>query len=164
MKRFTFSLVVTAVLGLAAYSLADAQGARRGFQGGGMGPGAGFFQERGPGGPGRGPGRGGFMFSLRGLDLTEDQRTQIKAIHDAEREARQGPPAEAQLHRQLRAALYAEGPDAQKIADLQQQLAQAHAARLAKQIAVEQKIAAVLTAEQRAQVVERLSKEPGNAR
>lgn len=155
MKRFTVSVMVTAVLGLAAYSLADAHGVRPGFDG--RNSGIGNFQERGPG---RGPGRGGGMFALRGLDLTADQTEQVKAIHDAERANRENARADADLHRQLRAALFADQPDAQKIAALQQQLIQAQSARLARQIAVEQKVASVLTAEQRAQLRERLEKNP----
>lgn len=159
MKRFTLSVVVTAVLGLAAYNLAGAQAP-------GTGPGVGgpAFQERGrgpgPGGPrGLGFGRGS-MGLLRGIELTGDQQAQIKAIHDAERQERQGPPPEAALHRQLQAELFADTPDAAKIAGLQEQLAQAHTAMLAKQVEIEQKIAQVLTAEQRAAIRERLSRAP----
>ena len=157
MKRFTLSVVVTAVLGLAAYNLAGAQAP-------GAGPGVGgpAFQERGrapgPGGP-RGFGRGS-MGLLRGIELTDDQQAQIKAIHDAERQERQGPPPEAALHRQLQAELFADTPDAAKIAGLQEQLAQAHTAMLAKQVEIEQKIAQILTAEQRAAIRERLSLAP----
>jgi len=143
MKRFTFSVVIAAVLGVAAYTVAGAQGG----QGGG----------RGPGGPGFG--RGGAAV-LRGVDLTDAQREQIKAIHETERDGQTGPPADAALNRQLQAELYADAPDAQKIADLQQQLAAAQSARLAKRIAIEQKIAQILTAEQRAQVRERLASAP----
>ena len=162
MKRFTFSVVLTAVLGLAAYTLADAQNDNRFGRMGGEHPG--FFQERGgPGGVRRGPGgRGGPMFALRGLDLTDEQRAQIRTIQQEER-GDQRPPADMPLHRQLQAALFADVPDATLIGALQQQLVQAQAARLATQIAVEQKIAQVLTGEQRAQVRERLSKGRGAA-
>jgi Spy/CpxP family protein refolding chaperone len=101
------------------------------------------------------------MFTLRGLDLTDDQRARIRAIHEEGREARQGPPADVQLRRELQAALYADTPDPAKIAGLQEQLLQAQAARQANQVAIEQKIAQVLTPEQRAQVRERLAGKPG---
>lgn len=161
MKRFTLSAVMTAVLGLAAYTLADAHNDRRGFRDSEAGL-TGFFQERGRPGLG-GPGRrgGGPMFALRGLDLTEEQRTRIKAIHDAERDSQPGPPADGALHRELQEAVFAETPDADKVAALQQQLVQAQSARLAKRIAIEQQIAQILTAEQRAQVRERLARQPG---
>ena len=63
-----------------------------------QGPGRGMMRGRGPGqgqgpqgamrgrGPG-GPGQRGGGFGLRGLDLTEDQKTQIKAIHEQTRQA-----------------------------------------------------------------------------
>jgi Spy/CpxP family protein refolding chaperone len=94
---------------------------------------------------------------LRGLDLTEEQQAQLTALRDAERVQREGPPADVQLRRQLQAELFAEAPDAAKLAAIQQQLVQAHAARLARQVAAEQRIAQILTAEQRAKVRERLS-------
>ena len=158
MKRFTLSVVITALLGLTAYSLADAQSAWRGFHDRQDGSGTIAQERRGPMGPGRGFGRGGPLLALRGLDLTEEQRNQIRAIREAEREGRQGPTAEAQLHRDLQAALFADAPDAGRIAELQQQLQRAQEERLAHRIAVEQKIAAVLTPEQRAQVRERLDR------
>lgn len=46
----------------------------------GMGQGQGF--RRGPGGPGR-PGRPGM--ALRGLNLTDEQKAQVKAIHEKTR-------------------------------------------------------------------------------
>lgn len=88
----TFKLVAGTALGLAlvtgagvAVSAAREQGPRGpgGFMGqmGRGGPG-------GPGGPGRGPGGpGGIMPGLRGLELTETQREQVKAAlesHQAE--------------------------------------------------------------------------------
>jgi Spy/CpxP family protein refolding chaperone len=150
MKRRTLSVVMAGVLGLAAYAIAGAQGP------GGAPGGAGF--QRGMGGPGFG--RGGPMALLRGADLTDQQKEQIKTIQESARQGRQGPPAEMGLQRQLQAEILADAPDTQKIADLQQQLVQAHAARVAQQVAVEQQIAQVLTAEQRAKIRERLAQEP----
>ena len=101
---------------------------------------------------------------LRGVDLTDEQKASIKAIHDEHRQARTGPPADAALRRDLEAEVFAEAPDAQKIATLQQQLVQAQSERLAHEIAVQQKVAAVLTADQRAKVRERLSQAPAERR
>ncbi len=153
MKRLTLSVMITAVLGLSAYTMAGAQGPGRER---GFGPG-------GPGGPGRGAGA-----MLRGLDLTDDQQAQIKAIHEAERAAREtasgaAPAAEAQLHRQLHAEVFADSPDTQKMATLQEQILLAQAARLTKRLEVEQKIAQVLTAKQRQAVRERLAQAPRRA-
>ena len=146
MRKLTLSVVMTGVLALAAFSVSSAQ------QPGGP--------EGGPRGRGLGgPGRGG-MPMLRGVDLTEEQKASIKAIHEAERPAQNGPPADLSVRRQLEAELFADAPDAQKIASLQQQLVQAQSERLAHEISVQQKVAAVLTAEQRAQIRERLSQAP----
>jgi Spy/CpxP family protein refolding chaperone len=100
------------------------------------------------------------MMMLRGLDLNDEQQAQVKAIRDAGRDSHQGPPAEFELHRQLQAEIFADAPDAQKVTSLQEQIAQAQTTRLANQIATEQKIAQVLTAEQRAKVRERLANAP----
>ncbi len=143
MKRFTLSVVMTGVLGLAAYNLSGAQ------------PPAG--RPDGPhlrGGPGGGRGE---IALLRGANLTDEQKAAIKAIRDAEQPAANGPAAEPPLRRALDAELFADAPDTQKIATLQQQLAETQAARLARQIAVHQRIAQVLTAEQRAKIRERLA-------
>jgi len=153
MKRLTLSVVMTGVLGLAAFSLSNAQ--QNGDSPRGRGPG-------GPGGPG-GFGRGGVAV-LRGVDLTDEQKASIMAIHDEQRQARTGPPADAALRRDLEAEVFAEAPDAQKIATLQQQFVQAQSERLAHEIAVQQKVAAVLTADQRAKVRERLSQAPADRR
>jgi protein CpxP len=150
MKRLILSVVMTGVLGLAAFSLSNAQQSGEAPRG------------RGPGGPGA-FGRGGGAV-LRGVDLTDEQKASIKAIHDAERQDRTGPPADATLRRELEAEVFAEAPDAQKIAALQQQLVQAQSERLAHEIAVKQKVAAVLTAEQRSKIRERLSQAPPERR
>ena len=63
MKRLILSVVMTGVLGLAAFSLSNAQ--QSGDAPRGRGPG-------GPGGPG-GFGRGGVAV-LRGVDLTDEQK------------------------------------------------------------------------------------------
>jgi len=148
MKRFALSVVMTGMLGLAAYTFSGAQPPGRGPEG-----------QRPRGGPG-GVGVG----LLRGADLTEEQETAIKAIRDAEQSARQGQSSEGQLRRELQAEVFADNPDTQRIASLQQQLAESQSARLARQIATEQKIAQVLTAEQRARIRERLSKAPAERR
>lgn len=147
MTRFTLSVVMTMVLGLFAYTLAGAQGPRRGP---GAGPG-------GFGGPGFGRGGGAV---LRGLELTEQQQAQINAIREQARGDAATAPAGLPLHRQLQAEVFADAPDPTKLDALQQQIAEAEAVRLARQIAIEQKIAAVLTDEQRAEVRERLAKVP----
>jgi Spy/CpxP family protein refolding chaperone len=104
------------------------------------------------------------MMALRGADLTEEQKAAIKTIRDAEQSAGQGPSTEGRLRRELQAEVFSDAPDPQKIASLQQQLAESQRARLARQIATDQKIAQVLTAEQRAKIRERLAQAPDGRR
>ncbi len=141
MKRTLWSVIVAVVLAVAAFSFADAQG--RGHRG-----------PRPDGGPafGRG-GPGGFA---RLADLTDEQKHQVQAILEEERSSREGPPASMTVRRQLDAEILSDSPDEQKIDTLRQQLVQAHAEELSRQIALRRKIAQVLTPEQRATARERL--------
>lgn len=145
MKRMTTSVALAAVLGLAAYTMAGAQGV-------GRGPGGGFDGPR----PGM---RGGFGM-LRGIDLTDTQREQIRAIREAERQAQPAPAAGTPLHRQLQAELFAEVPDPHTLETLQRQIVEADAARLAGHVEIQQKIAQVLTPEQRETIRTRLAQAP----
>ena len=112
----------------------------------------------GPGGPGGGP-----MALLRGVQLTDAQREQIRAIHqDARPEA--SAPKVADLQRQLNLALLADAPDLGKIAELKSAITTAHGEMLARRIDVETRIAQVLTPEQRAQARDRLAKAPAGGR
>ena len=147
-KNALFSGLVAAVIGAAAFSMADAQG--RGQRGPGPG---------GPGFGGRGP--GGFE---RFADLTDEQRKQVEAIVQEERSSREGPPAAATLHRQLEAEILADAPDDQKIDTLRLQLIQAQGEELGRRINVQRKIAQILTPEQRAKARERLAAPPRERR
>ena len=106
-----------------------------------------------PGGHGRmgGPmmGPGGPMAILRGLNLTDDQRQQIKAILDENRPSE--PPQTMQLERKLHAAVI--NGDAGAIEALKTQLLQAHEQELDRQIAVLQRIVPILTADQKQQLL-----------
>ena len=143
MKKALFNASVAMLIAVAVFSIASAQGGQRG---------------RGPGGPGFG-GRGLEGFA-RLADLTDDQRTQIEAIVQEDRASRNGPPAVVTIHRQLEAELLADSPDDQKIETLRQQLIQAQGDEVSHQIALQRKIAGVLTAEQRAKARERLEQAP----
>jgi Spy/CpxP family protein refolding chaperone len=138
-----FNASVAILIAVAVFSIASAQGGQRG---------------RGPGGPGfGGPRLGGFA---RLADLTDDQRKQVEAIVQEDRASRSGPPAVVTLHRQLEAELLADSPDDQKIETLRQQLIQAQGEEVSHRIALQRKIAGVLTAEQRAKARERLEQAP----
>ena len=119
------------------------------------------WQRRGPavGGPG---GRG--MMSGIMQDLTDQQRTQVRAIMEEQRAGREGPPADATLRRDLEAELLADVPNDQKIEELKQQILTAQAEGLTRHIAVQKRVAQVLTAEQRAKARERLSEGPREGR
>lgn len=110
---------------------------------------------QGPGGRGRMGGRmmgpGGPFAMLRGLNLTDDQRQQIKAILDADRPAQ--PPQTMQLERKLHVAIL--NGDASAIDTLKTQLLQAHEQELDRQIDVLQRIAPILTADQKQQLLDR---------
>ena len=145
MKSMMKTAIVGAIAAAFVASVALAQGQGPGMQGRRGGPG-------GMGGPG---GRGPMPAVMQ--DLTEEQRAQVKAIMDEQREGRQGPPADAQLRRALETELLADVPSDQTIEDLKQQILAAQAQGLSRHIAVQKRIAQVLTAEQRAKARERLT-------
>jgi Spy/CpxP family protein refolding chaperone len=129
---------------------------------GGQGPAQG--QRRGPGfgGPG-GPGGRGVMPGIM-QQLTEEQRGQVRAILQEQRGERQGPPTDAKLRHELQAELLADVPNDQKIDELKQQILAAQAEGLDRHIAVQKRIAQVLTPEQRARARERLAEGPRQGR
>ena len=111
-------------------------------------------------GQGRGPAFDGALPILRGLNLTDAQREQIRSITEAQRSADNPRRNLMDLERQLQAALLADAPDHQKIEELKTSIASASAAALAARIDVQSRIAQVLTPEQRAQAREALAKAP----
>lgn len=145
MKRWMFSGMVAALIAVTGLAFAEAQGPWQPGQRPGGSPGMG---GRGHGGPGG---------IARLADLSDEQRKQVQAIIDEERQSTEGRAAVVGLHRQLEAELLADVPDEQKIDTLRQQLVQAQSDALNRQIAVQRKIAQVLTPEQRANVRERLA-------
>ncbi len=153
------SPVKTAVVGAIAAafvaSVAVAQGQGQGPQGRGRG----FSGPGGPSGPG---GRG--MGPVIMKELTEEQRNQVKAIMGEQRGAEQGPPADVRLRRDLEAELLADTPNDQKVEDLKQQILVAQAEGLSRHIAVQKRIAQILTAEQRVKARERLAEGPREGR
>lgn len=112
----------------------------------------------------RGPGPGGFggpFPVLRGLDLTEAQREQIRTMTRERREAADAPGRKvADLTRQLHLAVLADTPDPQKLDELKGALAAALAEGLDHRLDVQTRIAQVLTPEQRAKARERLAAAP----
>jgi Spy/CpxP family protein refolding chaperone len=80
--------------------------------------------------------------------LTVEQMEQIRPWLKAEREASQPLTA---LRKQLRDAVLAESPDQGKIAALQSQIAPLQAEALSRRVSLAQRVAALLTPEQREQ-------------
>ena len=115
------------------------------------GPGRG---GRGPGGPGA-----GIIALLQRLDLTDQQREQLRALMEANRPP--GDPgqlrdAELKLH----TAILGDTPDPQAIDAAKAAIAAAHAAELDHQIEMLTKIAQILTPDQRQQLLKLQSEGP----
>ena len=144
MKNVLKTGVVAAVAAVFVASVAVAGGQAQG-------------QRRGPGFGG--PGGRGLMPGIM-QQLTDEQRGQVRAILQEQRGERQGPPADAKLRHDLQAELLADVPNDQKIDELKQQILAAQAEGLDQHIAVQKRIAQVLTPEQRAKARERLAEGP----
>lgn len=143
-----------AIVAIVAMVPASAQGP----QGGGRrGPGGRGFG--GPGGPGGRGGPGGPAPIVQQLNLTEDQRDQVKAIMEGRREDRPGANM-MELQKQLQTAIFADTVDLAKIEELKTAIASAEAAMLSARIDTEMKINQILTAEQRAKARELVAKGP----
>ena len=112
-------------------------------------------------GPGRGPGMGGM---LRGLNLTDAQRDQIKTLTEQRRTGEDPRRNLMDLERQLHAAILADTPDLPKIEELKSSVAAASAQELTARIDLESRIAQILTPEQRAQARESVAKGPAGRR
>jgi len=80
--------------------------------------------------------------------LTQEQMDQVRPWLKTEREASQPLMT---LRRQLREAVLSEAPDQGKVASLQSQIAQLQSEALSRRIALAQRVAALLTPEQREQ-------------
>src|SRR5690242_11368390 len=114
MKRIVWSAVVAIVLAVAVAIPVIAQ------------------QRQG--GPGRGPGGPGPLPMLRGLNLTDTQQEQIRALTTAERSGQNPRRNLMDLERQLQQAILADTPEPQKIDDLKNSIAAATAAELTARI------------------------------
>ena len=150
------TMIRTGIVGAVAAVFVASVAIAGGQQGGGEGQ-----RGRGPGGPGGpfGPGGRGGALGIVMHDLTKEQREQVRAIMDEQRD--QGPPAEGKLRHDLQAELFTESPNDARIEELRQQIIAATGDALNRQIATEKRIAQILTAEQRAKVRERLAEGPG---
>jgi Spy/CpxP family protein refolding chaperone len=144
-------VVLAVMLGLGGNATAQTAVGQRGP--GGPPPG-------GPGGPG---GFGGLPPLFMRIELTESQRTQVKALLDEQREARRADLEERRtLHEQLASAIYGStAADADGVPQIVTRLSELQKAALEADIALQTKVAALLTEEQRQQVVQQASLRPG---
>jgi Spy/CpxP family protein refolding chaperone len=113
--------------------------------------------QRGERRRGFGPGARGMTF---GVELSAEQREQIRGILTEQRE--QGPDRNALrgLNRQLQLELLADNPDQSRIDGLRSQILDAERAALERRVEVQQRIAQILTPEQRAQARQKLTTAP----
>ncbi len=139
MKKIAIAIGIVALL-TAAVALAIAQGER----------------HPGPPPPGMGPGGPEMMEHMaRVLNLTDEQKAQIKAIHDAERAAVEPNEQKfGELHKQLEDATANGQFDEAKVRDLASQQAQLHVNMLVEHERAKSKIYNILTPEQRAKADE----------
>jgi len=86
------------------------------------------------------------------LNLTDAQREQVRGLTEERRNDANSPGRKvAELERQLRAAVFADAPDQQKIEQLKSEVSAAAAEALTARVELEGRIAQILTPEQRAQ-------------
>lgn len=106
----------------------------------------------------RGERRRGFgphgPFLTFGVELTAEQREQIRAIVAEERQQQPATDTVGSLNRQLDLELLAEAPDQARLDGLQAQIVEAQQTALQKRIELRKRIAQVLTPEQRAKARE----------
>lgn len=149
-----WTTMAAVLVGAAAVVSLAAQAPRAGL---GDGSQRGFGQ----GGPGRGPGP---MMMLRQLDLTDAQRTQIRAIMDEHRPAQDQMQKMGELQKQLHDTIFADNVDQAKIEELKTAIREAEGAALDARISTELQIAQVLTPEQRAKARELDGQRPPRGR
>ncbi len=140
MRKMIGSAVMTAVVVIGMAAIAAAQPPAGG--GGMMGPqgGPGMRQAMGPGGPGGNP--------MAALNLTPEQRQQVQAIQQRQRDANKGTADKLrELNEQMRAALFGDNPD--QAVDIARQVGQLEALALPSRVAMQAEIVKILTPDQK---------------
>jgi len=102
----------------------------------------------------------GILPLVHHLDLTDAQREQLRALMDAAHQGNDPARAIRDAEIKLHAALLADTPDLQAVDALKASLNAAHAAELDHQIEMVQKVAQILTPEQRQQLLKLQSQGP----
>ena len=134
----------------------DQQPRRHGSGVGGPPPGGGPMMRRGPGGPmGIGPG-------FRELDLTDDQKAQLKQIAESHRDEFKAAGEKSRAaHEGMRALIEADQIDENAIRAKSQEIAAAEAEVMILNAKVRQQSMQVLTAEQLTKLKELRANRPG---
>ena len=152
----TRRIAITAALALSLGALpllAQGPGQRLG------GPGRG-----GPGAPGGPAGPPGLFAMVHRLDLTDAQREQLRALmEDGRQEGDPGATMRA-AEQKLHAALLADTPDLQAVEAAKGAVAAAHAAELDHRVGMVQRVAQILTPEQRQQLLKMQPQGPPRGR
>lgn len=119
--------------------------------------GAGVATAQGPGGHGPGHGGPGFgMGPMAGLDLTDAQREQMKALHEKRRAALEPLREEARTTREaFERALEADSPDPTAVGEAALAMKAAREKMHAAHEATRAEVEKMLTDEQRAQLAQR---------
>jgi Spy/CpxP family protein refolding chaperone len=112
--------------------------------------------------PGMGPGGGpGWQGLVMRLDLTDQQRSDVVALLDGQRESeRSRREATRKTQQSLATAVLTSSPDTTVIAEIVQQLADEQRQALEADVALQQRVAALLTDGQRTQLLRLLSQGP----
>ena len=109
---------------------------------------------------GGGPGGPGWQMLLTRLELTDQQKTDVKKLLDEAREADRPLMEQVRTLREQLASAILSGSDPGAAAGLVTQLAQAELPVLEAEVALQQKIAAVLTEAQRARLLVLITQPP----
>jgi Spy/CpxP family protein refolding chaperone len=119
----------------------------------GQGPGPQGRGRGGPGGPG-GPGVPNLMAQVQRLDLSDEQRQQLRQSMEDGRQAGDPGAPMRDAERKLHEAILADTPDASAIEAAKAAVNAAHTAQLEHQVVMMQKIAQILTPAQRQQLLQ----------
>ena len=152
MARTRFSVIALSLgaAAMLAFGVAYAQNPPAGPPGQGPAMGRWGGRQMGPMGP---MGSMGRMGMFRGLDLSTQQKDELKAAFQAQRDQHQGVMDRLRKAEQaLETELLADAPDQGKIQQLQTDLNQAQQDALSARIAMELKINQILTPAQRQQL------------
>jgi Spy/CpxP family protein refolding chaperone len=101
---------------------------------------------------------------VRSLDLTDAQREQLRAVMEDSRPDGDPGTAGRTAEQKLHAAVLADAPDLQAIESLKAAINAGHAAELELRIGMMQKVAQILTAEQKQQLLKAAPQAPPRGR